>query len=232
MENKTDMEKQENQQQQTNPAKLVPDKESFTDAKKYVESFQQQTSAVRGTYKFALIVAAVIAIASVVYSLWKTSTESDLVYIVNDESARLAKRADNSLTRDQEVVLHVTRFHEKFYNLSPNLETIQESINSALSLADRSAALIHNRREEQRFYSNLVDSRIVEEIYIDSIRVNTAIYPYEAYSYGRLTIIRETRKFDYAFESSCNLVNVARSSSNMNGLLIQKYKEEKRELIR
>lgn len=217
---------------QNKKEKIVPDQESFNDARNFVESLQKQTFAVKGTYKFALIIAAIIAVASVGYSLWKTSSESDLVYIVNDETARLAKRVDNSLTRDQEVVLHVTRFHEKFYNLSPNLETIEENINAALSLADRSAALIHNRREEQRFYSNLVDSRIVEEIYIDSIRVNTSIYPYEAYSYGRLTIIRETRKFDYAFESSCNLVNVARSSTNMNGLLIQKFKEEKRELMR
>lgn len=207
-------------------------KEAISDARAFVESFKKQTTAVSGTYKFALIIAAVIAITSVVYSLWKTSSESDLVYIVNDETARLAKRVDNALTRDQEVVLHVTRFHEKFYNLSPNMETIRENINAALSLADRSAALIHNRREEQRFYSNLVDNRIVEEIYIDSIKVNTSVYPYQAYSFGRLTIIRETRKFDYEFESSCELVNVARSSSNMNGLIIGKYKEEKRDLIR
>ena len=215
----------------TNIDKNTVSQESMSDARKFVESLQKQTSAVRGTYKFALVIAAIIAVSSVVYSLWKTSTESDLVYIISDESARLAKRADNSLTRDEEIALHVTRFHEKFYNLSPNMETIDENINAALSLADRSAALIHNRREEQRFYSNLVDGRIVEEIYIDSIKVNTSVYPYEAYSYGRLTIIRETRKFDYAFESSCNLVNVARSSSNMNGLIIQKYKEERRELM-
>ncbi len=205
--------------------------EDMNDARKFVETYQKETAAVKGTYKFALVIAAVIAVTSVVYSLWKTSEESNLVYLVDDESARLAKKMDNSLTKDMEVTMHVTRFHEKFYNISPNKETIYENINAALSLADRSAAIIHNRREEQRFYSTLIDNHIVEEVFLDSIRVNTAVFPYKAYSFGKLTIIRETKKYDYAFESSCELINTSRSSSNLNGLIIQKFKEERRELI-
>lgn len=205
--------------------------QDLTDARKFVEKYNKNTQDVRATYRFAFIAAIAIAVLSVGYSLWKTNRESELVYVIDNTTARMAMRADNSITRDQEVALHVTRFHEKFYDLSPNMETIDENIIDALSLADHSAALIHNRRQEQRFYSNLVENRIVEEIHVDSIHVITSVYPYKAYTYGRLTLIRETKKFDYQYESSCDLVNVARSSSNLNGLLIQKFKEEKRELL-
>lgn len=210
--------------------KKIPHKEDFQDARKLVEAMQNSISSVGTAYKFALIIAAVIAVVSVGYSLWKTSEESDQVYIISNESARLAKRADNTISREDEIVIHLARFHEKFYNLSPNMETIDENIVAALSLADQSAALIDNRRREQRFYSNLVDNRIVEEIFIDSTKINTATYPYKAYTYGKLYIIRETLRYVYDYESSCDLINVARSSSNPNGLQIQQFREERRDL--
>jgi conjugative transposon TraK protein len=215
-----------------NKEKKVPDMENFTDAQKFVSELQKSTKSIKAAYKFAWIVAAAIAIFCVAFTFWKTKTESNLVYIISDESARLAKRADNTITKDQEIAIHLARFHEKFYNLSPNLETINENINAALSLADRSAVLMDNRRQEQRFYTNLVDNRIVEEIFIDSTWVNTSVYPYLAYTYGKLYIIRESTKVEYAYESSCELTNVPRSSSNPNGLMIQKFKEERRDLIR
>lgn len=212
--------------------KKTPTQEDFRDARKLVEAMQKSISSVGTAYKFALVIAAVIAVVSVAYSLWKTSTESDQVYIISNESARLAKRADNTIRREDEIAIHLARFHEKFYNLSPNMETIDENIVAALSLADRSAALIDNRRREQRFYTNLVDNRIVEEIFIDSTKVTTSIYPYKAYTYGKLYIIRETIRYVYDYESSCRLINVARSSSNPNGLQIQQFREERRDLVK
>lgn len=208
----------------------IPAKEDMQAARRFVENNQKNLSSIAGAYKFALVISAVIAVCSVAYSFWKTSNEKQLVYVINDESARKANIADNSVQRDLEIVDHVARFHEKFYNLSPNPETIDESIDMAISLADKSAIIMDNRRREQRFYTNLIDNMMVEEIYIDSTTVNTAVYPYKAYTYGRLYIIRQSNITRYDYESSCQLTNVSRTTQNPHGLMIEHFREEKVEL--
>lgn len=215
------------QNDNNNNKKNIVSAEEMNGARKLIEQTQRNIAATSGTYKFAFIVAAIIALGSVAYSLWKTSTEREMVYIVNNESARKADIADNLVQRDLEIVDHVARFHEKFYNLSPNPATIDESIDIALALADESAIIMDNRRREQRFYTNLIDNMMVEEIYIDSTRVNTAAYPYQARSYGHLYIIRQSRVTRYDYESSCQLTNVARTTQNPHGLMIERFREEK-----
>ena len=187
--------------------KKIPTKEDFRDARKLVEAMQNSISSVGTAYKFALIIAAVIAVVSVGYSLWKTSAESDQVYIISNESARLAKRADNTISREDEIVIHLARFHEKFYNLSPNMETIDENIVAALSLADQSAAIIDNRRREQRFYSNLVDNRIE--------RLPSGVYV------GNL-LGRLLTKHDFDYDQACVVpIDVANSPNRTDILYLQ-----------
>lgn len=206
--------------------------ESLNDARRFLVQTQKNIASVSGAAKFALIIAAVIAICSVVYSLWKTTSERELVYVIDNESARKANIADNTVQRDLEIVDHLARFHEKFYNLAPNPETIDEGIDVAISLADRSAVLMDNRRREQQFYTNLCDNHIVEEIQIDSTIVNTSVFPYKAYTYGRLYLIRPSKVFKYKYESSCQLINTDRTTKNPHGLIIENFKEEKVELIK
>lgn len=207
-------------------------KEDLNDARRFLAQTQKNISSINGAYKFALVVAAIIAVGSVAYSLWKTSSEREMVYIIDNESARKAQIADNAVQRDLEIVDHIARFHEKFYNLSPNPETLDENIDVALSLADRSALLMDNRRREQQFYTNLVTNTIVEEIFIDSTIVNTAVYPYKAYTYGRLYLTRASNVTRYDYESSCQLVETDRTTKNPHGLMIERFKEEKVELTR
>lgn len=201
--------------------------ENLSDARRFVMQTQKNIASLRGVYRFAIVIAAVIALGSVAFSFWKSSTEREMVYVINNESARKANIADNTVQRDLEIVDHIARFHEKFYNLSPNPATIDENIDMAIALADESAILMDNRRREQRFYTNLVDNMMVEEIYIDSTNVNTAVYPYQAYTYGRLYIIRQSRVTKYNYESSCQLTNVARTTQNPHGLMIEHFREEK-----
>ncbi len=207
-------------------------KDNLNDARKFLVQTQKNISAVGGAYKFALVIAAVIALGSVGYSYWKTSTERDMVYVIDNESARKAKIADNAVQRDLEIIDHIARFHEKFYNLAPNPETLDENIDIALSLADRSALLMDNRRREQQFYTNLVTMGIVEEIFIDSTVVNTAVYPYKAYTYGHLYMTRSSNVTRYDYESSCQLVETDRTTKNPHGLMIEKFKEERVEISR
>ena len=205
-------------------------KESLSDARTFLEQTQRSISAVRGVYRFGLVIAAIIAISSVGYSLWKVSSEKNLVYVVDNESARLAKLVDDNLLLDWEISEHLSSFHTYFYNLSPNPETIDERIDMALALADRSAQLLDNRRRETQFYTSLVTNTMVEEIFIDSTVVNTAVIPYRARTYGRLYLTRSTNVTRYDFVSSCQLIKTDRTRQNPHGLMIENFKEEKVEL--
>lgn len=202
------------------------------DALAYVEAINKSIRNTGGLGKVAFIVAALVAVACVAISLMYVNDQAQQVYVVRQGSMQEASAGDRYQFRDKEVYYHVLRFHEKFYNLSPNMETINENINEALGMADNSVVMLDNRRREQQFYANLVKLLAVEEIRMDSLKVDVSVYPYKAHYYGRLYVIRETKLSEYPFESSCQLINTPASSSNLSGLRIERYVENRGDVTR
>lgn len=202
------------------------------DALRYVEGVNRAVSRIGGLSKAALAAAAIVAVASVAIALRHTAEQSRYVWVLDQDSAIRAERQERSAQRDKEVIYHVQRFHERFYNLAPNMETINENIGEALGMADASVLRMDNTRREKMFYSTLVKNTMVQEIHMDSIKVDVNAYPYRARYWGHLYIIRSTTVSEYLFESSCRLINVPQSSTNLSGLLIEQFAEKKPELVR
>ena len=180
-----------------------------TDALDYVEKMANNMNRVGYLGKTALMVAALVAVLSVGIALFWMAEQSKYVYVVRQNTAYVAESVDRNSMRDREVYYHVQRFHDKFYNLAPNMETINENINEALGMADKSVLQKDN-----------------------SLKVDVNTYPYKAYYYGRLYVIRNTNLAEYLFESTCRLINVPASSSNLSGLRIENFTETRRDLIR
>ena len=62
------------------------------------------------------------------------------IYVLDQgKSLLLALQTDAILSKDVEIRDHVTRFHELMFTLSPQKQTIQENLDRAFNLADRSA---------------------------------------------------------------------------------------------
>lgn len=177
------------------------------------------------TVTLAAVAAAALAIVGTVGLSLRFASENtgDRVYVLDEGSVLAAFRADNGAQRDLEAKNHLTRFHELFFNATPNTETINRNISSALALSDESPYRYFNDLKEQQFYSRLVKNNATQQVYVDSVKVDMGVYPYAARTYLSRYYIRQSNITKYAMETTCVLGEVPRSESNPHGLQIQRF---------
>ena len=174
---------------------------------------------------FAVIGAsALVAITAVFLATGAAEKSRSEIFLVDGSGAALhATSASGGAARDLEVEDHLVRFHELMFNLSPSSESIKRNIDRALVMSDRSAYDYWRDMSERGFYQRLVSANISQQIVVDSVRTDLNAYPYEAVTFGKLYLIRESNITAYQFESACRLVDVERSKSNPHGLMIEKF---------
>lgn len=160
---------------------------------------------------------------------WMIMQSGSQVFVIDKGSAVMAARTQEDANRDLEAVDHVTRFHELMFNLSPNAESIRRNTDKALVMSDRSAYEYWADLSERGFYQRLVSANISQEIVVDSVRVDMQSYPYEAVTYGRLFMLRESNITAYQIETTCRLVDVERSPGNPHGMMIERFRVRRNE---
>ena len=171
----------------------------------------------------------IIALGAVYISGQQMLSNNDNIYVIDRGSAVMAARNGQDAYRDLEVKDHIERFHELMFNLSPNSESIKRNLDRALVMSDKSAYDYWSDLSERGFYSRIVSANISQEIVIDSVNVDMSSYPYQAKTYAKVFMLRESNITAYDFESSCRLVDVERSPSNPHGLMIEKFRVSKNE---
>ena len=171
----------------------------------------------------------VIALGAVYISGQQMLSNNDNIYVIDRGSAVMAARSGQDAYRDLEVKDHIERFHELMFNLSPNSESIKRNLDRALVMSDKSAYDYWSDLSERGFYSRIVSANISQEIVIDSVKVDMSSYPYQAKTYAKVFMLRESNITAYDFESSCRLVDVERSPGNPHGLMIEKFRVSKNE---
>ena len=171
----------------------------------------------------------IIALGAVYISGQQMLSNNDNIYVIDRGSAVMAARSGQDAYRDLEVKDHIERFHELMFNLSPNSESIKRNLDRALVMSDKSAYDYWSDLSERGFYSRIVSANISQEIVIDSVKVDMSAYPYQAKTYAKVFMLRESNITAYDFESSCRLVDVERSPSNPHGLMIEKFRVSKNE---
>lgn len=174
----------------------------------------------------ALVLAAAVSLASVVGALAFVQRNRDALYVLDEGSVLELRRARGGEQKDLQVAEVVTRFHELFYNVAPNMDIINANVDRAMRLADESAYRVYSDLKEQSYYSYMIQNDITQGIYVDSVKVDVMTYPYSAEVFCSLYVHRDTRDFLYRMHTSCSLVEVPRSSSNPNGLMITRYRAE------
>ena len=78
------------------------------------------------------------------YSLWRAydfaESQRQKIYVLDEgKSLMLALSQDMKQNRPVEAREHVRRFHELFFTLAPDKKAIEENIQRAMFLSDRSA---------------------------------------------------------------------------------------------
>lgn len=172
-----------------------------------------------------------IALGSVALAGHYIISAEDHVYVIDKGSTVMAARSSEDKYRDLEAVDHIGRFHELMFNLSPNSESIKRNLDRALMMSDRSAFDYWTDMSERGFYQRLVSANISQEIVIDSVKVDMLSYPHEVVTYARLFMMRESNMTAYQFESTCRLVDVERSPGNPHGMMIEKFRVRRNDII-
>lgn len=198
-------------------------KEKENDAIQFTSNIQSSFKGMKISMYVMAALCAVICIANAKISAGKVDAAARNIYVIDQGSVLQANRADNGEQRDLEAMDHVRRFHELFYNLSPNVNLINQNIERALNLADESAYDYFNDQKEANYYSRLIDINATQQISIDSIKVNILTYPYQAETYASLFVLRESNISYYTMRTTCTLTETERSSDNPHGLMIGNF---------
>lgn len=165
-----------------------------------------------------------VAILSVVFSLRFAEKQREKIYVLdNGKSLMLALSQDMSQNRPAEAREHVRRFHELFFNLSPDKSAIEHNINRALILSDKSAYNYYTDFSEKGYYNRIIAGNINQVVQVDSVVCDFNTYPYSATTYARQMIIRESNVTERSLLTRCRLSNVSRSDDNPNGFIIEGF---------
>lgn len=174
------------------------------------------------------IVFVVMCAAVVIYSLWSSfafaEKQREKIYVLDGgKSLMLALSQDLSQNRPAEAREHVRRFHELFFTLSPEKSAIEHNVKRALLLADKSAYNYYTDFAEKGYYNRLIAGNINQVLQVDSVLCNFDRYPYEAKTYARQMIIRQSNVTKRSLVTECRLLNASRSDDNPNGFTIEGF---------
>lgn len=189
----------------------------------------------RSQGRLALVAVAGSLVVTLVVCVWALTfaeRQRQKIYVLDEgKSLLLALQTDAILSKDVEIRDHVTRFHELMFTLSPQKQTIQENLDRAFNLADRSAWEYSQDLAEKGYYSRLVSANISQQMIVDSVRFVGSGYPYQVRTYARQYVVRESTVSQYSFVSTCQLINAGRSDANPHGLIIEKFKVVENNLV-
>ncbi len=175
------------------------------------------------TIIIVLIISLVIcSISSIVLYQRGLSLLSNRVYVLDKGGRAISvSLSNNEIDRSIEIKDHSKRFHEYLFNLSPDSEAIENSINKALNMGDKSIYEYYSDQAEKGFYRRLITANISQDIRCDSILIKDN-YPYEIDFFGKVYLTRESNISALKFHSNCFMRDIQRSENNPHGLMIEK----------
>ena len=180
------------------------------------------------TVIFSFLFATVAGIMAFSYA----EKQRQKIYVLDQgKSLLLALQTDAIMNKELEIKDHVSRFHELMFTLSPQKQSIQENLDRAFNLSDRSAYEYSQDLAEKGCYSRLISANISQQMIVDSVKFEDNSYPYKIRTYARQYVIRESSMSEYSFVSTCQITNIGRSDVNPHGLLIEKFNVIENNLI-
>jgi len=169
-----------------------------------------------------------IAILSLGFSFLFTKGKGK-IYITNGYGNTLeAYQISANENRDSEAKAQVLTFHAILYNITPNPKEVKRNLDKLLLIGDASVKAFLDKRGDA-YYKKLIASDVEVKFENDSLKVNTAIYPYKVVQYGKEIVQTNVGFLVKNLVTSCELKEVARPDENPHGLLISNFEVLKNE---
>ena len=176
-------------------------------------------------FSLTLVGSCVIISVFIISKSYQLAAQSQQkVFILAGGKALEAYAAERKDNIPVEATDHVKMFHHFFFTLDPDDKVIQANIAKALYLADASAKQQYDNLRENGYYSNLISGNISQEMQMDSITINTNVYPFYFRYQGKQRIIRPMTIVTRNLVTEGFLRNVSRSDNNSHGFLIEKWR--------
>lgn len=183
-------------------------------------------SAFRHVRFFSLFVLTLFALLTG-YALYRTYKQQTLlssrIYVLANGRAFMAFTSTREENIPVEARDHVKMFHNYFFTLDPDEEVINSNIKKALYLADGSAKDVYESLKENNYYTGIISGNVSQRIEVDSVVIQTNVYPYHFLCYAVETITRPNTVTTRNLVTAGYLRNVARSDNNPHGFLIEKW---------
>ncbi|MFA0960297.1 conjugative transposon protein TraK [Roseivirga sp. BDSF3-8] len=190
------------------------------------EQLRQIDTAFRHIKRFTLVMVSACVLVSgfALYRGYALSEQAaDTIYILHNGKVLEASRSSRRENIPVEARDHVRTFHDLFFGLDPDEESIRERLSRALYLADASAKQHYDNLRESGYYARMVSSNISQTIEADSIRIDTGHYPYRFTYTGTQHITRRTSVTIRRLVTQGTLRHTARTDQNPHGLLIEEW---------
>ena len=175
-------------------------------------------------FSVLVIISCVLICCYVIYNSFRsTAAIQSRIYILANGKAFHAFAGDRKENIPVEARDHVKIFHEYFFSLDPDDKVIHANITRALYLADGSARKAYESLRENNYYTGIISGNVSQEISVDSIFVNTYVYPYYFRCFATERITRLTTITTRSLITEGFLRNVSRSDNNPHGFLIERW---------
>lgn len=192
--------------------------------------FKNLTNIETALHKIKLMAIVYFALCTIVTSVAIVSAflyaekQRERIYVLDQgKSLILALSQDINTNRPAQARDHVTRFHELFFTLAPDRALIEDNINKALHLADKSAYRYYIDLNEKSYYQRLIATGTHQYVSIEEIDCNFDVYPYQFRVVAKQTIVRESIITERRLVTTCTLINTTRSDNNPHGFTIEKF---------
>jgi conjugative transposon TraK protein len=175
-------------------------------------------------FSIMVIISCMLISCYVIYKSFKaTAAIQSRIYILANGKALQAFAGDRKENIPVEARDHVKMFHTFFFSLDPDDKVIQTNVTKALYLADGSAKKVYESLKENNYYTGIISGNVSQEINVDSVVVNTNVYPFYFRCFATEHIIRLTNTTTRSLITEGYLRNVSRSDNNPHGFLIEKW---------
>ena len=165
----------------------------------------------------------VCALGCVVYTNHTLSSMGNKIYVLDKGAAMTATRGNVMVTRADEIREQSSRLHQLLFTVSPNREMIKNNIEAALKFSDKSVYNYYKDVDEKGFYRRISQTGAAQDIVVDSVVTRTSQYPYPVLTYAKLYLTRQSSVTVYSLVSRCIMLDLTRSSDNLNGLRVERF---------
>jgi conjugative transposon TraK protein len=176
-------------------------------------------------FSILFLISCIVVTSFIAYKSYQLTMQAQQrVFILANGKALEAYASDRKDNIPVEARDHVKMFHQYFFTMDPDDKVIETNISKAMYLADATAKQQYLTLKENGYYSNLISGNISQEIKVDSILINTEVYPFYFRYKGEQKIIRPTTIVSRSLITEGYLRNVSRSDNNAHGFLIERWK--------